>query len=137
MKIPTVTRQVYAIYDEDSNLVKIGFSGVPTHRLYQLRIGRIRNLFLLATAPGGRTREAAIHRELATDRIRGEWFKQSPRLWATVHSMRLEQAEDEATHTQNKRHQKELRKQRGLPPARDDLESGPLSYMAGYGQREA
>lgn len=88
----TITRKMYAIYDAGTGWVKIGFSGHPGSRLADLRSHAMRSLILLAEVPGGREREQATHKYLADERVKSEWFVQSPRLWALIHELRIEQA---------------------------------------------
>lgn len=64
--------------------VKIGFSDAPTFRLKQLQDGNPFLLQLLGTRRGGKETEEKIHRYLATERLRGEWFNPSPRTLGVV-----------------------------------------------------
>lgn len=55
--------------------VKIGFTANLEQRLKEIQAMCPVPLELLATVPGGRAREAALHREFAGDRVHGEWFE--------------------------------------------------------------
>lgn len=66
--------RVYFLRDGDA--VKIGHSVEPKKRRSQ--ISTCRPLELLLTIPGGREREAALHKKFARYRIKGEWFQMAP-----------------------------------------------------------
>ena len=74
---------VYAILDQASRAVKIGRTGGrhPVERLKALQTGCPNPLVLLAWTHG---KEAAYHRVLSGDRLRGEWFRLTPRVLAVV-----------------------------------------------------
>jgi hypothetical protein len=102
-----LSRKVYAIYDEDTGLIKIGSSGGPLGRAKDLLCAFKGPLILLAEVSGGFPREMSTHKQLAVHRVRGEWFHATPDLWALVHAMRLEQAQDMAIRLNDKMRRKE------------------------------
>lgn len=54
--------------------VKIGSTSDLAERLRTLQCANPMDLKVLATIPGGRTEEAALHRRFATSIHRNEWF---------------------------------------------------------------
>ena len=69
----------------DGNLIKIGYTEDIAKRLAQLQTGNSRRLELLSIIPSGTKKtEQAIHRNWQADRIRGEWFTDSPALRAKI-----------------------------------------------------
>lgn len=66
---------LYLIEAEDAGAIKVGFTSLPVEkRLRDLQTGCPHNLILLATTPGLKSTERAIHAELEPYRVRGEWF---------------------------------------------------------------
>lgn len=62
--------------DQDSPIVKIGFSIAVRRRFRQLKSNAgLCKLTMLATARGGRAREMHYHRQFAVHRCGGEWFR--------------------------------------------------------------
>jgi hypothetical protein len=59
----------------------------PALRLRELQQGCPLQLTLLADMPGSRAVEMYLHEFYATDRVRGEWFKQSERLMAYIEKL--------------------------------------------------
>lgn len=70
---------VYFIRDEDG-YIKIGTAGSAESRLAALQTAHRQRLTLLATLPGERTEELALHRRFASAHVRGEWFRPTPDL---------------------------------------------------------
>lgn len=68
--------------------VKIGWTTKPTVRLGCLISWSPHEMRILATAPGGKYEERAVHIACDAARIRGEWFGRSRRLRAIVASVR-------------------------------------------------
>jgi len=64
--------RVYLIGDGDA--VKIGISFNPNYRLKVLQIGSSRELYLLASFPGGEKEETILHGLFREKHVRGEWF---------------------------------------------------------------
>jgi hypothetical protein len=75
-------QQVYFIQSGDCG--PIGIAEDPLKRLRHLQTGSCESLRLLGILPGGAEREASLHRHLAEFRIRGEWFRPSPEVLASV-----------------------------------------------------
>ena len=63
--------------------IKIGLSWDLERRLIALR-SQWGKLELLATMPGDRATERALHRRFAEEALGREWFIPSPRLYATI-----------------------------------------------------
>ncbi len=72
----------YLIEDRNRRLVKIGWSADPVRRLRELIAESSHHMRLVATLPGGRFREAALHARFTRKRVRGEWFAPSIELYA-------------------------------------------------------
>lgn len=64
--------------------IKIGFSVDVASRLRTLRASSPIPLGVLATAPGGATRETAYHYQFAEHRLHGEWFARCPEIEAEI-----------------------------------------------------
>lgn len=77
--------RVYFIQDGDA--VKIGHSISPEKRMAGLTT--CRELRLLLTIPGGRKREAELHRKFAKFRIKGEWFQLAPPILDFIENTKL------------------------------------------------
>jgi hypothetical protein len=73
-----LTCGVYFVRSGDA--VKIGMSKDVPRRLRTLRTMSPLSLELLGVVPGGRDEEAQLHREWASLRLHGEWFRASPEL---------------------------------------------------------
>jgi len=71
---------VYLIGQADRGAVKIGVSGAPAARVRDLQCGHPGELVILAMFPGGEDDEQKLHALFAAERLRGEWFKRSPRI---------------------------------------------------------
>lgn len=78
---------VYFVRNEESGAIKIGTATDPQKRLWGLRTASAAELTLLATTPGDRVTEHAIHDRFHAQRIRGEWFRPAPELLAYVESL--------------------------------------------------
>src|SRR3990167_3710274 len=64
---------VYFIREVGTEIVKIGSSKRPWHRLAQLQVGSPRNLELVGNSKIDD--EKHYHRRFSKKRIRGEWFR--------------------------------------------------------------
>ena len=65
---------LYAIQAGAGGPIKIGFSDDPQARLSAIQIGNHAVCRIIFLMEGGMADEAALHEELASDHIRGEWF---------------------------------------------------------------
>ena len=65
---------VYIIYCRELGTIKIGYSDNPFARLCQLQMGNSSELSILSIFKGGRDEELTLHKKLATNKVRGEWF---------------------------------------------------------------
>ena len=65
---------VYAIYDRELKIVKIGVSNSPERRLAELERRYGKTLKIVKTIEGGQKEEAALHRRFRDWRIRGTEF---------------------------------------------------------------
>lgn len=81
----------YFIGEPDGDLVKIGYSKNPTHRLSQLRAEHSPDLRLLAKCFGGYTREGAYHAQFAHLRYKGEWFTVTDEIKAEIERLNSHQ----------------------------------------------
>jgi len=72
---------LYVIECVGVDLVKIGYSADPDHRLTELQTGnanKLRVAHRVSVDPGReRVLEQRVHQELSYRRVRGEWFKMS------------------------------------------------------------
>jgi hypothetical protein len=68
-------RAVYFIQEGARGPIKIGVAADPVGRMHDFQVGNSRplNLLLACDAPEGTERR--LHARLASDRIRGEWFR--------------------------------------------------------------
>lgn len=83
-----VGHTVYFIQAE-SGPIKIGTTRGPAEfRACGLQVGSWGTLNVIATEPGGASRESELHRQFAAHRIRNEWFSPSPDLVAYIGALR-------------------------------------------------
>lgn len=68
-------QRVYFLQQGEGGPVKVGVTDNVVRRVKELEAQRGARLTLLATMPGTRDLEQAIHRALAAHRIEGEWFR--------------------------------------------------------------
>lgn len=66
---------VYFILRRSTFAVKIGFAMSPKRRMRSLQTGNDERLLLLAVKPSKAIDEKSFHRQFASSRIRGEWFR--------------------------------------------------------------
>lgn len=71
---------IYLVITQDNQFCKIGYAANAIKRLSELQTGFPYTLRLLATFPGARDDEADWHRDYASQRTRGEWFRVTPQL---------------------------------------------------------
>lgn len=75
---------IYFVYNQETQLIKIGVTINLTNRLVELR-GDYRQIDLLGVMPGSFTEKTALHRRFARQRIRRtDWFRDSPELRAYI-----------------------------------------------------
>jgi hypothetical protein len=86
---PSCKSWVYFMLNEDRNIVKIGYSCNPEWRVNTFRAGTLDKLTILKAIPGGRTKEAEMHKTFAKYRInkRKELFKYEGELKAYIDSL--------------------------------------------------
>lgn len=70
---------VYFLRDAEG-FIKIGWTKNLRKRVAALQVISSAPLRLLGVVAGERDMEQWLHRMLSADRVRGEWFRQSPRL---------------------------------------------------------
>lgn len=73
---------IYFVRCTETDAIKIGFADDPFRRFSKIQSDSPGKLELLAVEEGDRTREAELHRQFASDRKRGEWFRRSAALQA-------------------------------------------------------
>ena len=78
---------IYFIQFGTDGPIKIGTAVDPIVRLRTLQTGTPEPLTLLAVVPGGRTREAEVHRALAHHRRSGEWFEPDDEVFEFVRTL--------------------------------------------------
>ncbi len=71
---------VYFLACGDDGPIKIGHSVDPKKRLRSLQTAHHKKLSLLTWIEGSPDLEAFLHEHFSDERMRGEWFKRSPRL---------------------------------------------------------
>ncbi len=77
-----MTGFIYFIQHGEDDLVKVGFSRQhPAKRLAQLQTGCPTVLHLSGWLPGGPETEKQFHARFAAERVRGEWFRLSGRVF--------------------------------------------------------
>jgi len=70
---------LYVAHDADADAVKVGISTGPRFRLSNLNVGNPRPLRAIVTVPAPAGLERILHDWLSPDRLRGEWFRCTPR----------------------------------------------------------
>jgi hypothetical protein len=87
---------IYAIRNYATSSIKFGFSRSPFGRLSQLQVGNEALLGLAGCVFSEKSFEKVVHRFLATERIRGEWYSGplSEKVAAAFARVRKEARED-------------------------------------------
>jgi DNA-binding transcriptional regulator YiaG len=83
---------VYFIQAGADGPIKIGVASNLRRRLQMLQTGCPVPLVVLAITDGGREKEAELHLAHRADLVRGEWFKPSPAVLASVEAARPPEA---------------------------------------------
>jgi hypothetical protein len=78
----------WVYFARSDGLVKIGFSRHLAGRLANLQTHSVHEVVLLKKVRGTMADEKAWHRRFANLRVRGEWFRVTPRLLAAIKSAR-------------------------------------------------
>lgn len=79
---------IYFIQVGGDGPIKIGVAVDPVQRLQALQVGHPEQLRIIATIPGGLSREAEIHRKLSAYRKAGEWFHPDQALFEHLTELR-------------------------------------------------
>lgn len=77
---PTRDTWIYFVRAMPSDEIKIGFTARPRERFSELQMGTTEKLELLGIVKGGFNLEESLHNRFKSQRIRGEWHKNSPEL---------------------------------------------------------
>jgi hypothetical protein len=85
---PGCASSVYVIRAAGTTAFKIGLATDPLRRLNTLQTASPALLELVLSFPGDRRTEAELHQRFAAERLRGEWFAESPRLLAWIERQR-------------------------------------------------
>lgn len=78
------TPLVYFVQAGEGGPIKIGWARNPWGRIRDLQVAHWAVLTMLGTTDGGVALERRLHRRFAKERVRGEWFNPSPRLYAAI-----------------------------------------------------
>lgn len=70
--------------------IKVGFSSNPYKRLSSMQTGSPFPLVMLADIPGSKDDEQEIHRMFPDLHVRGEWFRDDPRIRSFIASTRVD-----------------------------------------------
>ena len=80
---------VYFIKNSRTGSFKIGKSDDPSLRLRELQTGNEDPLELIVSIPGDNVVERQFHAAFDELKIRGEWFRESPRLDTTIDRLHM------------------------------------------------
>jgi hypothetical protein len=80
----TYITNLYVVYDASADAVKIGVTRTPKPRLSNLQLGTSHPLERILAVPARAGLEQVLHGYLASDRIRGEWFRLTPRVLVAI-----------------------------------------------------
>jgi hypothetical protein len=69
---------------EAGEFIKIGYTRSPDHRLHKMRTDLPFEIKVLHMHPGTFKQEKIFHRQFASTRVRGEWFRKTPELLALI-----------------------------------------------------
>lgn len=75
---------VYFIQQGSNGPIKIGRATNPVQRLRNIQVANPWRCRLLGTVDGSKREEAAMHARFSDDRMDGEWFRPSPRLYRYI-----------------------------------------------------
>lgn len=78
------TREGYIYFIDGGECVKIGYTRSIEHRIKKMLTDAPVELKVLHIEPGTFKQEKIFHREFATLRVRGEWFRKAPELLAFI-----------------------------------------------------
>lgn len=81
-------RTLYAIQCGVDGPVKIGITGKLGARMSQLQSASHERLLLVGVGEGDARDEADLHKALGDERIRGEWYRCSPRVIEAIEHIR-------------------------------------------------
>ncbi len=84
---------VYLVHCPSLGLCKVGYAVSVARRLLVIKTFVPAPVILIAERAGCRGVEAAIHRELRTDRVHGEWFRMTERTLPVFETARIAQIE--------------------------------------------
>lgn len=79
---------IYAIQAGEWGPIKFGTAEAPRKRLNELQTGSAEKLILQAFADIHQQNERMIHHFLREDRLEGEWFKPTDKVWKMVEVIR-------------------------------------------------
>lgn len=85
---------LYFIESGEGGPIKIGIARDPWERIETLQIGNPEPLRLLTLCYSSQDEERQIHRVLKDDRIHGEWFVPSERLYAAIEAIQQWSSEE-------------------------------------------
>ena len=82
--------EVYFVRAEGLGLIKIGYARDALERLRTIGVCCPVEVTLLASmwVKDGKATEAQLHRRFKVDRVRGEWFRETPDLLAAIEEVR-------------------------------------------------
>lgn len=78
---------VYFMQAGEGGPIKIGLTNCVANRLRYIQTGQPCEIELLGSVTGGKDLEEALHVRFAADRLRGEWFKDTPELRAVIEKL--------------------------------------------------
>ena len=98
--LPTISQQapktdfggeVYFVRAEGLGLIKIGYARDALERLRTIGVRCPVEVNLLASmwVKDAKATEAELHRRFKADRVRGEWFRETPDLLAAIEEVRI------------------------------------------------
>src|SRR5262245_59024328 len=77
-------KDVYFLLAERAGALKIGHAQDAAHRVIELQVASPEPLVLIGTLPGGPALEKRLHEQFRAERLRGEWFRATAEVLATV-----------------------------------------------------
>lgn len=88
-------------FAEVHDFIKIGYADAVKKRVKYLQVGGPYDINILHSTPGGPIEEEYIHRIFAADRVRGEWFRKTPRLLALIKVLKAQDSETNEVQTKD------------------------------------